>query len=69
MKILDDVARFVARLASEAVCDGCIAQKRSLADVALASQASHELAGSHGFERFKGVCSMCDEGGMMIRRH
>lgn len=66
MKILDEVARFVARLAPEPVCDPCIAQKLSLDDVALAS---HELAGSHGFQRFKGVCSLCDQSGMVIRRH
>lgn len=69
MKILDEVARFVARLAPEPVCDPRIAQKLSLDDVALASDASHELAGSHGFERFKGVCSLCYQSGMVIRRH
>lgn len=68
MKILDDVVRFVARLAPEPVCDACIAQKLSLDDVALASHASHELAGSHGFERFKYACSLCDQSGMVIRR-
>ncbi|WP_375197255.1 hypothetical protein [Sphingobium sp.] len=69
MKILDEVARFGARLAPEPVCDPCIAQKLSLDDMALASDASHELAGSHGFERFKGVCRLCDQNGMVIRRH
>lgn len=68
MTIVDDVARFVARLAPEPVCDSCIAQKLSLSDAALASHASHELAGSHGFERFKGACSLCEDGGMVIRR-
>jgi len=68
IKILDDVARVVARLAPEPVCDTCIVQKLSLDDVALASHASHELAGSHGFERFRGACSLCDRSGMMIRR-
>jgi hypothetical protein len=63
-----DLARFVACLAPEPVCDLCIAQKRSLDDVALASHASHELAGSHGFEPFEGVCSLCDQGDMVIRR-
>src|SRR3546814_18814464 len=57
-----DLARFVARLAPEPVCDLCIAQKRSLEDVALASHASHEMAGSHGFEPFQGVCSLGDTG-------
>jgi len=45
MKILDDVARFVARLAPEPVCDPCIARTLALEEAALAGQASHELAG------------------------
>ena len=68
MKILDDVARFVARLAPEPVCDLCIAQKPALEEAALAAQASHELAGSQGYERMKGVCSLCGEHGMVIHR-
>jgi hypothetical protein len=57
----DAVARvqaFIGRLAPEAVCDDCIALRLELADLD-ASYASRELAGSAGFERRKGECSLC----------
>ena len=57
----DAVARvqaFIGRLAPEAVCDDCVAHRLELADLD-ACYASRELAGSAGFERRKGECSLC----------
>ena len=57
----DAVARvqaFIGRLAPKAVCDDCIAHRLELADLG-ASYASRELAGTAGFERQKGECSLC----------
>ena len=58
----DTVARvqaFIGRMAPEAVCDDCLAQRRELADLD-ASYTSRELAGWAGFERQKGACSLCE---------
>jgi hypothetical protein len=52
------VQAFIARLAPKAVCDDCIAHRLELADLD-AGYASRELAGSAGFERRKGECSLC----------
>ena len=57
----DAVARvqaFIGRLAPEAVCDDCVAHRLELPALG-ASYASRELAGTAGFERDKGECSLC----------
>lgn len=59
MTILQDVERFVARLRSQPVCDECVADRLSLS-CHIANRKTRELAGRHGFERRKDVCSLCN---------
>jgi hypothetical protein len=67
MTVLDDVAKFVSRLAPEAVCDDCIADKLQLSVRQHANHKTRELAGSDGFERQKAECSLCGATKLVIR--
>jgi len=53
------VQALIARLAPEPVCDHCLADRLGLGTELDASYASRELAGTAGFERQKGECSLC----------
>jgi len=55
----DQVRRMIERLAPEAICDDCVADKLELADGQGVAQACRELAGQDGFERARGRCSIC----------
>ena len=68
LSVVDDVARFVARLAPEPVCDDCIADRLALSVRQNAITATRELAGSGGFERAKEPCSLCGAITLVIRR-
>lgn len=68
MTVLDDVGSFIARLAPEAVCDDCIGDRLGLSVRQQANHKTRELAGSGGFERRKGVCSLCGAEKKVIRR-
>jgi len=68
MTVLDDVRKFIARLAPEPVCDDCIAERLGLSVRQHANQKTRELAGSGGFERRKGICSLCGADKEVIRR-
>jgi uncharacterized protein YaaQ len=68
MTILDEVQRFVARLSPEAVCDDCIAEKLGLSIRQHANHKTRELAGTGGFERHKGHCSLCGSDKLVIRK-
>ena len=68
MTVLDDVRRFVARLAPDPVCDDCIAERLDLSVRQHANHKTRELAGSGGFERRKGPCSLCAAEKLVIRR-
>lgn len=59
VEVMDDVEKLVGRLAPDAICDDCIADRLELADRDGASRRARELAGSNGFERTKQSCSMC----------
>jgi len=59
MTILLDVGRFVMRLAPRPICDECLADRLSLS-CQIANRKTRELAGRHGFERRKDVCSLCN---------
>jgi hypothetical protein len=56
---LDKVRAFVARLAPNPVCDGCIAERLALAAPQRANQETRRLVGSDGFERRRDICSLC----------
>lgn len=68
MTVLQDVAAFVTRLAPEPVCDDCIADRLHLSVRQHANHKTRELAGSQGFERRKGHCSLCGGDKKVIRR-
>ena len=66
MAVLDDVRTFVSRLSPEAVCDDCISEKLGLSIRQHANHKTRELAGSGGFERRKGPCSLCGSDTLVI---
>ena len=66
--VLDRVRAFIARLAPEAVCDDCIAERLELSVRQHANHNSRELAGSGGFVRSKGPCSLCGADKLVIRK-
>lgn len=65
---LDEGRAFVIRLSPDAVCDDCIAERLSLSVRQHANHKTRELAGSNGFERHKGRCSLCDSEKLVIRK-
>jgi hypothetical protein len=68
MTVLDDVRAFVTRLSPVAVCDDCIADRLGLSVRQHANHKTRELAGSDGFERRKGDCSLCGSDKLVIRK-
>jgi hypothetical protein len=66
--VLDKVRAFVARLAPDAVCDDCIAARLDLTADERANPESRALAGTEGFVRAKGPCSLCGETRLVIAR-
>lgn len=68
MAILDDVRALIQRLSPRAICDDCIAERLSLSVRQHANHKSRELAGTDGFERRKGICSLCDSEKLVIRK-
>ena len=67
MTILNDVERLVRRLAPEAVCDDCIAERLALSVRQHANHKTREIAGSNGFVRSKDACSLCGAIKLVIR--
>ena len=68
MTVLDDVRALVTRLSPEPVCVDCIAERLDLSVRQHANHKSRELAGTSGFERRKGRCSLCEADKLVIRR-
>jgi hypothetical protein len=68
MTVLDNVRNLIARLAPQAVCDDCIADRLGLSVRQHANHKTRELAGSGRFERRKGCCSLCGCEKLVIRR-
>jgi hypothetical protein len=66
--VLDKVRAFVVRLAPAAVCDDCIAERLELSVRQHANHKTRELAGSQGFVRAKGPCSLCGSDKLVISR-
>jgi hypothetical protein len=67
--VVDEVAKFVTRLAPEPVCDDCIAQRLQLSIRQDVNRKTRELAGTGGFERRKADCSLCGCQTLVIRRN
>lgn len=68
LTVLDDVRNLIARLAPDPVCDDCIADRLGLSVRQHANHKTRELAGTGGFERRKGICSLCGAEKKVIRR-
>lgn len=66
--ILDEVRAFVTRLSPDPVCDDCIAERLNLSVRQHANHKTRELAGSDGFARRKGACSLCGSEKLVIQR-
>jgi hypothetical protein len=66
MTVVDDVARLIARLAPKAICDDCITERLQLSGRQHAGHKSRELAGTLGFVRSKGECSLCGANKLVI---
>jgi hypothetical protein len=59
MSTIEDVANLLRRLSPAPACDDCVAERLALAARQVANQRTRELAGSHGFERRRDICSLC----------
>lgn len=68
MAVRDEVESFVARLSPEPVCNDCIADRLALSMRQHANHKTRALAGTNGFERRKGPCSLCGTEKLVIRR-
>lgn len=68
MTVLDQVRKLIERLAPEAICDDCIAERLGLSVRQHANHAARELAGSDGFERGKDDCAICGENKLVTHR-
>jgi len=67
MTIADQVRALIERLSPDAICDDCIAERLGLSVRQHANHKTRELAGSDGFERQLGRCSICDGAKKVIR--
>jgi uncharacterized protein YaaQ len=68
MTVLDDVRTLISRLAPRAICDDCIAERLELPVRQHANHKSRELAGTEGFQRRKGNCSLCGSEKLVIAK-
>jgi uncharacterized protein YaaQ len=68
MTVLEDVRALIVRLSPETICDDCIADRLQLSIRQHANHKARELAGSGGFERRKGACSLCGSEKLVIRK-
>jgi len=67
MTVLEQVRSFIRRLAPEAVCDDCIADRLGLSVRQHANHKTRELAGSRGYERSRAECGLCGSTKLVIR--
>jgi len=61
MTVLDRLRDLLVRLAPNAACDTCIARRLDLSRRQHANKNTRALVRTGGFERRKGVCSICGE--------
>lgn len=67
MTVFEQVRSFIARLAPDAVCDDCIAEKLDLSVRQHANHKTRELSRTAGFERSRGQCSLCQSEKLVTR--
>lgn len=68
MTVLDDVRGLIERLSPDQICDDCISERLALSVRQHANHKTRELAGSGGFDRQKGACSICGANKIVIRK-
>lgn len=66
--MIDPIRKLIERLAPNPVCDDCIADRLSLADLERVSLAVNELAATSQFERRRNVCTLCETEKLTTRR-
>jgi hypothetical protein len=66
MTVLEDVSDLIKRMAPATVCDDCIADELSLSVRQHANHKTRELSVTKGFDRRKGICSICGAGKLVI---
>lgn len=59
MTVLEQVRGLIERLSPEPICDDCISERLGLSVRQHANRMTRELAGTRGFERRMGACSIC----------
>jgi hypothetical protein len=67
MTVLEEVAGLIKKVAPDAICDDCIADKLSLSVRQHANHKTRELAKLRGFMRGEGKCSFCGSDKKIIR--
>lgn len=68
MTVLGQVRGLIERLSPEPICDDCISERLALSVRQHANHKTRELAGTGGFERQKGACSICGGNKIVIRK-
>jgi hypothetical protein len=68
MTVLDDVRALIVRLAPEAICDDCIAERLHLSVRQHANHKTRELAGGEGSQRRKDRCCLCGSEKLVIAK-
>lgn len=66
--VAEQVRSLVERLRPEPVCDDCIIDKLKLTVRQPVSDITRELAGTAGFERQIGTCTLCGATKRVMRR-
>lgn len=66
--ILEEIRRFVERLAPAPACDVCLADRLDPSAADGVRTAIGELSGERGFVRTRDACGLCEENRMVIRK-
>ena len=67
MTVLDQVRGFIVRRFPQSICDDCIADRLGLSVRQHVNHKTRELSKLCGFDRRKGVCSLCGATKVVIR--
>jgi hypothetical protein len=68
MRVLEKIRRLIERLSPQPICDDCIVDRLALPFRQDAGHKVRELAGTGGFVRGKGRCSLCGETRLTISK-
>ena len=68
MTVLEDVRELIERMAPNAICDDCIADRLGLSVRQHANHKTRELAEAPAFDRRRENCGVCGSVKLVIRR-